>query len=171
MKESIRPVKKPSGCLKALGLLLTIGSVLFILFWVLMVFVSEEEMNENRAEYAASEKEYQQAMEEYEKDSVRLRAEFNRILALRDKAEKEGDTALGEALTDSLAKYAEPDFVPRGAIGFNIGGAFFLFFALCGLIPLIIGILLLVNYRHRKRRYEQAIMSESLSQKGREEGW
>ena len=156
MKETIRPIKKPSGCLKALGLLLTIGSALFILFWVLMIFESEKKMDQNRAEYAAAEKEYREAMEMYEKDSVRLRAEFNRILALRDKAEKEKDTALVEALTDSLTKYTEPDFVPRGAIGFNIGGAFFLLFALFGLIPLIIGILLLVYYRHRKRRYEQS---------------
>lgn len=152
MKEIVRPAKKPSGCVKVLGYLLTIGSALFILFWVLMIFESEKKMDQNRAEYAAAEKEYREAMEVYEKDSVRFRAEFNRILALRDKAEKEGNTALAEVLTDSLTKYAEPDFVPRGAIGFNIGGAFFLFFALCGLIPLIIGILLLVYYRRRKKQ-------------------
>ena len=148
-------MNKPNGCQNIAGWLLTVGSTLFILLCILMIFHSEDKMNDNRAEYAAANEEYQQALEAYEADSARMKKAYNRLEILIDKAEQQHDTTLAEALRDSLALYAEPEFVPRGAIGFNIGGAFFLFFALCGLIPLIIGILLLVVYHKRKRAYRQ----------------
>lgn len=155
MEEIIRPVKKPSGCLKGFGCLLTIGSVLFIILCIAMVFEGEKRMDELRAEYTASTKEYEEALEAYEADSAHLNAEYNRIVAAIEKAQARGDSTLVNALTDSLSLYAEPQFAPRGAIGVNIGGAFFVFFALCALVPLAIGIVILVFYRYRKRKYEQ----------------
>ena len=155
MEEIIRPVKKPSGCLKGFGCLLTIGSVLFIILCIAMVFEGEKRMDELRAEYTASTKEYEEALEAYEADSAHLNAEYNRITTAIDEAQARGDSILVNALTDSLSLYAEPQFAPRGAIGVNIGAAFFVFFALCALVPLTIGIVILVFYRYRKRKYEQ----------------
>ena len=155
MEEIIRPVKKPGGCLKGFGCLLTIGSVLFIILCIAMVFEGEKRMDELRAEYTASTKEYEEALEAYEADSAHLNAEYNRITTAIDEAQARGDSILVNALTDSLSLYAEPQFAPRGAIGVNIGAAFFVFFALCALVPLTIGIVILVFYRYRKRKYEQ----------------
>jgi len=155
MEEILRPVKKPSGCLKASGCLLTVGSVLFILLCILLTFDAEEKMDENRAEYAASTKEYEDALMAYEADSAHLHAEYQRIQGLIKQAEAKGDSLLVANLTDSLALYDEPVWEPRGHIGFNIAGAFYLFFALCALIPLLIGLILLILHRRRKRKYQQ----------------
>lgn len=126
MEEIAQPVKKPSGCLRFFGWLLTIGSVLFILFNILMIIEGEKHMDELRDEYSAAEQEYEEAMEAYNTDSVHLQAEYQRIQSLIEKADEAGDSTLVAELSDSLAKYAEPEFHSRGAIGFNIGGAFFL---------------------------------------------
>ncbi len=155
MDETFRPVKKPSGCLSFLGWLLTIGSILFIALCVAMIFEGEEHMDELRAEHAASYEEYEKAMEAYNADSVHLQQEYQRIQSMIDKAEAAGDSALVQALNDSLSLYAEPEFHPRGAIGFNIAGAFFLFFALCACVPLLIGVILLFYYHRRKQKYKQ----------------
>ena len=149
-----KPVKKPNGCMKTAGWLLTVFSTLFILLCVFLIFSSEEKIDENRAEYAAAQQEYEKALAEYEADSAHIHAEVARLKALIEKAEANGDTAYAEVLTDSLSLFAEPEYVPRGAIGFNIGGAFFLFFAICALVPLVIGIILLVVYKDRKRVYD-----------------
>ena len=162
MEEIIRPVKKPGGCLKGFGCLLTVGSVLFIIFCIAMIFEGERRLDELRAEYTASTKEYEEALEAYEADSAHLNAEYNRITTAIDEAQARGDSILVNALTDSLSLYAEPQFAPRGAIGVNIGGAFFVFFALCALVPLAIGIVILVYCRHRKRKYEQYKREEDL---------
>ena len=154
-KEILRPVKKPSGCLDVTGWLLTVGSVLFILLCILLTIDAEEKMDENRAEYAASTKEYEDALMAYEADSAHLHAEYLRIQGLIAEAEEAGDTALAEALGDSLVLYDEPVYERRGHIGVNIAGAFYIFFAVCALVPLIIGIILLVIYHVRKRKYEQ----------------
>lgn len=155
MEEIIRPVKKPGGCLKGLGCLLVVGSFLFIIFCIAMIFEGERHLDELRAEYTASTKEYQEALEAYEADSAHLNAEYNRIAAAIDEAQARGDSTLADALTDSLILYAEPQFAPRGAIGVNIGAAFFVFFALCALVPLIIGVVMLIYYRWRKRKYQR----------------
>ena len=42
MEEYVKPVKKPSGCLKIFGWLLTIGSVSFIVFCIAMIFEGEK---------------------------------------------------------------------------------------------------------------------------------
>ena len=160
MAMSATPKKRPNGCLKFTGCLLTVGSVLFIVLCVCMIFVSEDKMDENRAEYAASYDEYQQAMDAYDADSVHLRAEYRRIEQAIAVAEEQGDSALAASLTDSLALYAEPEYVRRGAIGFNIGGAFFFLFACCAIVPLLIGIVLLVNYRRSKRKYETQLSNQ-----------
>lgn len=112
-------------------------------------------MDKNRAEYTASTKEYEDAMKAYEADSVHLRAEYQRILDEIDQAEARQDSTLVEALTDSLDKYAEPMWEPRGHIGFNIGGAFFLLFALAMLIPLGIGLILLLVYWYKRRKWRK----------------
>ena len=157
MQDIIRPVKKPSGCLNATGWVLTIGSLLFILLCVAMIIEGERHMDELRAEYTASTKEYEDKMEAYVADSAHLHAEYNRIAAAIEKAEAKGDSTLVEALTDSLKLYDEPLFERRGAIGVNIGAAFFVFFALCALVPLALGIVLLVLFWHRRRKYRQYI--------------
>ena len=155
MDETFRPVKKPSGCLSFLGWLLTIGSILFIALCIAMIFEGEKHMDELRAEYAASQEEYEKAMEVYNADSTHLQQEYQRIQAMIDKAEEAGDTALVQALTDSLSLYAEPVYQRRGAIGFNIAGAFFIVFALCACVPLLIGVILLFYYHRRKQKYKQ----------------
>ncbi len=157
MQDIIRPVKKPSGCLNATGWVLTIGSLLFILLCVAMIIEGERHMDELRAEYTASTKEYEDKMEAYVADSAHLHAEYNRIAAAIEEAEAKGDSTLVEALTDSLKLYDEPLFERRGAIGVNIGAAFFVFFALCALVPLALGIVLLVLFWHRRRKYRQYI--------------
>ena len=106
--------------------------MLLILFFVYLIFDSEKQLDKKRAEYAASEMEYQEALKAYQ---------------------ARNDTITVAALQDSLKRYSEPEWVPRGAIGFNIGGAFFLVFALAMLIPLAIGLLLLLYYRYRKRKW------------------
>lgn len=155
MPDIVRPVKKPSGCLKGTGCLLTVISVLFIIFCIAMIFEGERHMDELRAEYTASTKEYEEKMEAYEADSVHLKAEYNRITAAIEEAQAKGDSTLADALADSLLLYAEPLWEPRGAIGVNIGGAFFVFFALCALIPLLIGVIILIYCHNRNRKYKR----------------
>jgi C4-dicarboxylate-specific signal transduction histidine kinase len=157
MQDIIRPVKKPSGCLNATGWVLTIGSLLFIILCIAMIIEGERHMDELRAEYTASTKEYEEKMEAYVADSAHLHAEYNRIAAAIEEAQSKGDSTLVEALTDSLKLYDEPLFERRGAIGVNIGAAFFVFFALCALVPLALGIVLLVLFWHRRRKYRQYI--------------
>lgn len=161
-REFIRPEKKPSGCWWQSGCLITVVSALVFAFFIYMIFYSEEKMDENRAEYTASSKEYEDALEAYNADSVHLRAEYQRILDEIDQAEARHDSVLVEALTDSLDKYAEPMWEPRGHIGFNIGGAFFLFFAVMALIPMGIGLLLLLIYWYKRRKWRKKILSEIL---------
>ena len=87
-------------------------------------------MDENRAEYTASTAEYEEALWAYEADSVNLRAQYRRILAEIDASETRHDSVVVEALMDSLSLYDEPMWDPRGHIGFNIAGAFFVVFIL-----------------------------------------
>ena len=159
--ESIEPIRKPSGCLKAsgrFGCFMAICSVLFIVFCIWMTISSEEHMNELRDEYAASSQEYEDALAAYNADSAHLNAEFNRISARIDEANAKGDTVLAAQLSDSLSLYAEPEWEPRGAIGVNIGAAFFVAFAVFALIPLAIGIIMYIFYRYRKRQYQRSTM-------------
>lgn len=153
MEEFVKPVRKPSGCLKLFGWLLTVGSVLFIVLCISMIFEGEKHMDELRAEYSVSSKEYEEALAAYNADSVHMQAEYQHIQEQIGKAEAAGDSVRAMELTDSLKLYAEPQWEPRGAIGFNIGGAFFLFFALCALVPLLIGICILIYCHNRKRKY------------------
>jgi len=150
--DPIRPVKKNSGCWYHAGCLITVVSTLLIVFFVAMIFESEAKMDKNREEYAASHQEYEEALQAYEADSANLKAQYQRILTEMDSAQARNDTLMMAALEDSLKLYSEPEFIQRGAIGFNIGGGFFLIFALMMLIPLIIGLLLIAYYRYRKRK-------------------
>ncbi len=162
MEQISRPVKKPSGCLNFFGWLLTIGSALFVILCVAMIFEGERRMDELRDEYAAAEKEYEEAMEAYNADSVHLQAEYQRIQSQIAKAEEAGDSALVVELTDSLALYEEPEYDSRGAIGFNIGGAFFLFFAFLALIPLAVGLVIIIYCHQRKRKYKRYLEEQQL---------
>ena len=170
MEEFVKPVKKPSGCLKIFGWLLTAGSVLFIVFCISMIFEGEKRMDELRAEYAASSKEYDEALEAYHADSVHMQAEYRRIQEQMDKAEAAGDSIAAIELADSLKRYAEPQWTPRGAIGVNIGGAFFLFFALCALVPLLAGVFILIYCHNRKRKYRKYIEEQRLNQSALDHG-
>ncbi len=163
MTDFVKPVKKPSGCLKAFGWLLVIGSVLFILLNIMLIIEGEKHMDELRAEHAASCAEYEEALEAYNADSVHMQAEYQRILDMIEKAEATQDTALVAVLTDSLARYAEPEFQPRGAIGVNIGAAFYVFFALCALIPLLIGVFILIYVHNRMRKYKRYMDDQRLN--------
>ena len=164
MEEFVKPVRRPSGCLKIFGWLLTVGSVLFIVFCILMIIEGEKHMDELRAEYSASSKEYEEALEAYNADSAHMQAEFRRIQTSIEKAEAAHDSVLVMELNDSLALYAEPTWKPRGAIGVNIGGAFFVFFALCALVPLLIGIFILIYCNYGKRKYRKYIEEQRLNQ-------
>ena len=92
-------------------------------------------------------------MQAYEADSVYMKAQYQRIQAEIDAAQARNDSLAVASLQDSLKLYSEPEWVPRGAIGVNIGAAFFVLFAVVMLIPLSIGLLLLLVYRHRKRKW------------------
>lgn len=154
MNEPIYPEKKPNGCWKTSGCLLTIVSALLIAFCVYMIFYSEKRMDENRAEYAASMDEYEEALMAYEADSAHLRAEYLRIQAEIEAAiERQDSTETIMALMDSLNLYAEPEYNPRGHVGFNIAGGFFVFFILFLLIPLGIGLFMLLYYRYKQRKW------------------
>ena len=157
MEEFVKPVKQPSGCLETFGWFLTVGSVLFIVFCIAMIFEGERHMDELRAEYSASTKEYEEALEAYNADSIHMQAEYQRLQEEIEKAEAAGDSVLAETLADSLTLYSEPLWEPRGAIGVNIGAAFFVFFALCALIPLLIGFFILIYCHNRKRKYRKYI--------------
>ena len=121
MNESIHREKKPGGCWKWTGCLLMTVSGLLIALLVAMIVYSEKEMDENRAEYAASMEEYEAEVKAYEADSALFVSQYGRT----------------------------PEFHQRGAIGVNIGGAFFLVFALILLIPFGIGLLMLLYYRRK----------------------
>jgi len=152
-REFIRPEKKPSGCWWLSGCLITVISALMFTFFIYMIFDSEKTMDRNRAEYSASSKEYEDVLVAYNADSVRLRAEYSRIEAEIDQAEARQDSVMVASLRDSLHKYAEPEWNPRGHIGFNIAGAFFLFFAVVMLVPLGIGLVLLFVYWYKRRKW------------------
>lgn len=153
MKESLYPAKKPNGCWKFFGWLLTIVSAMFIVFFVSMIFYSDEKLDKKRAEYSAYVKEYEEAMNAYEADSAHLQAEYLRIQSEIELAEEQHDSARVSMLQDSLVYYGEPEWHPRGAIGDNIGGAFFLLFAILMLIPFGIGLLMLIYYCYKKRKW------------------
>jgi hypothetical protein len=162
MNEPTTLPKKPNGCWWFSGCLLTVGSALLFCFFIAMIFYSEKKMDQNRAEYTASTKEYEEALRAYEADSAHLRAEYQRILAEIDAADQRNDSVLVAALEDSLLLYDEPMWEPRGHIGFNIGGAFFLVFALAMLIPMGIGLILLLYYRRRNRRWKRDVGLDSV---------
>ena len=127
MNDPYTPVKKPSGCWKWSGCMLTIVSALLIAFFVWMIIDSEKEMDKSRQEYYESQKEYEEALKAYEADST--------------------------LFLDSLNNYVKPEYHPRGHIGVNIGAAFFVVFILILLIPLGIGLLMLLYYRLKYRKW------------------
>lgn len=151
--EPISPVKKPSGCWWLSGCMLTTVSLGLIIMFVFLIFDAEDHLDKRRAEYAESNKEYEEALMAYEADSAYFRAQYQRIQQEIDAATLRNDSVLVAALEDSLLVYAEPEYTPRGAIGFNIAGAFYIIFILFLLIPLIIGIVLLLYYWNKKRKY------------------
>ena len=154
MNEPIYTVKKPSGCLKWSGWLLTIVSALLIAFCVWLIFYSEEKMDENRAEYSAWQTEYDEAIKAYEADSVHRQTEYRRIQAeIEAAAARQDSTETIKVLLDSLKYYDKPEYAPRGHIGFNIAAGFFVVLILFLLIPLSIGLFMLLYYWLKYRRW------------------
>lgn len=151
--EPIRLPKKPSGCWWMSGCLMTVVSALLIVLTIGLIFDSEKHLDDLRAEYAASNQEYEEALAAYEADSAHLQAEYQRIQVEIEAAKLRNDSDAVMALEDSLLLYAEPEYNPRGAIGFNIAGAFYVIFIIILLIPLGIGIVLLLYYRYKNRKY------------------
>lgn len=151
--EPIRSLKKPNGCWFWSGCLLTVVSTILIVITVFLIFDAERHLDELRAEYAASTKEYEDALMAYEADSARLHAQYQRIEKEIEAAQLRNDSILALELEDSLLAYAEPEYHPRGAIGFNIAGAFYVLFIILWLIFLGIGIVLLLYYRYKKYKY------------------
>ena len=137
MNDPYNPMKKPSGCWKWSGCMLTIVSTLLIAFFVWMIIYSEQEIDKSRQEFGASQKEYEEALAEKR----------------HEPSEKI------EALQDSLKYYDKPEFHPRGHMGVNIGAAIFVLFILIALIPLGIGLLMLLYYwlKYRKWRKNELI--------------
>ena len=72
MNDPYKPIKKPSGCWKWSGCMLTIVSALLIAFFVWMIVDSEREMDKSRQEFTASQIEYEEALKAYEADSLHL---------------------------------------------------------------------------------------------------
>ena len=68
-----------------------------------------------------------------------------------------------EAYEADTVNVEKPEFVPRGAIGVNIGAAFLVLFAIVMLVPLAIGVALLLYYRHRRRMYKRMAKEETLT--------
>ena len=154
MNDPYNPIKKPNGCWKWSGCMLTIISALLIAFFVWMIIYSEQEIDKSREEYSASQIEYDEALKAYEADSVHLMAEYQRIQAEIEAAEKRHEpTEKIEALQDSLKAYDKPEFHPRGHMGVNIGAAIFVAFILFLLIPLGIGLLMLLYYWLKYRKW------------------
>jgi Flp pilus assembly protein TadB len=154
MNDPYCPMKKPNGCWKWSGCMLTIVSALMIAFFVWMIVDSEREMDKSRQEFSASQMEYEEALKAYEADSVHLMAEYRRIQTEIEIAEKRHkSTKKIKALQDSLKYYDKPEFQPRGHIGVNIGAAFFVVFILILLIPLGIGLLMLLYYWLKYRKW------------------
>ena len=151
--EPVRSPKKPSGCWLWSGCLLTVVSVFLIVITIFLIFDSEKRLDERRAEYATSTNEYEEALMAYEADSARLHAQYQRIEKEIEAAQLRNDSVLVLQLEDSLLAYAAPEYHPRGAIGFNIAGAFYVLFIVFLLIPLGIGIVLLAYYRYKKNKY------------------
>ena len=137
MNDPYNPMKKPSGCWKWSGCMLTIVSTLLIAFFVWMIIYSEQEIDKSRQEFGASQKEYEEALEAYEADSVHLMAEYQRIQAEIEAAEKRHE--------------------PSEKI--EAGAAIFVLFILIALIPLGIGLLMLLYYwlKYRKWRKNELI--------------
>ena len=81
-----------------------------------------------------------------EKELDRKRAEYAESV-------KEYEKAM-EAYEADTVNIEKPEFVPRGAIGVNIGAAFFVLFAIVMLVPLAVGVALLLYYRYRRRLYK-----------------
>ncbi len=157
MSDGIKSVKKPNGCWHHAGCLLTMVSTLLIVMSIYMVFYTEEEIDRKRAEYTASEMEFEEAMRVYEADSANMKVQYQRIKDEMDAAKARNDSTAVAALEDSLKCYSEPEWNPRGAIGVNIGAAIFIFFAIVMLVPFAIGILLLLYYRYRKRKWRAGL--------------
>ena len=151
--EPIQPSKKPNGCWWMSGCLMTVISVFLIIVTIALIFDSEKHLDELRAEYAAANQEYEDALMAYDADSTHLQAEYRRIQAEIEAAKLRNDSDAVMALEDSLLQYAEPEYHPRGAIGFNIAAAFYIVFIIILLIPLAIGIVLLLYYRYKNRKY------------------
>ena len=120
MNDPYIPMKKPSGCWKWSGCMLTIVSALLIAFFVWMIVYSEQEIDKSRQEFTASQIEYEEALKAYEADSLHLE---------------------------------KPEFHPRGHMGVNIGAAFFVVFILFLLIPFGIGLLMLLYYCLKYRKW------------------
>ena len=74
-------MRKPNGCWWFSGCLVTTVSSLLIILFVWMTFEAEKKMDENRAEYAASTQEYEDAMKAYEADSANLNRQYQRVMA------------------------------------------------------------------------------------------
>ncbi len=163
MNEPITQVKKPNGCWWLSGCLLTVVSALLIAFFVYMIFYSEEKMDESRAEYSASQKEYEDAQKAYEADSANLHAQYLRIQAEIEAAKARHDSVQVAVLQDSLSYYDKPEFIPRGHIGVNIGAAFLVVFILFLLVPLGIGLLLLIIYQYKIRKWKRITQEDDLN--------
>ena len=118
------------GCLGIFGVLLGLAGLLILVLSIFGMFASEQELDKKRDQYAA----YEQELEEYEADSLKV-------------------ARYGEM--DSLAYYAPPE--RRGAIGFNIAGAFLMIPAVAGVVMMVLGLVIAVVFyylweRERKRR-------------------
>ena len=150
-QQSSPSATRPSGgrCLLVSGILLTVAGALLVLFGLLVAWISmdshEEHLKENEAK-----------LEAYYADSAAINAHRRDLTVRQEKAWAEGDTVLYDALTDSLLQ--QPDFPSDLYVGFPIGGAFGLVIAFAGSVPLVVGVVLLLVYRSkRKKARHQAI--------------
>ena len=128
------------------GRLIIIFSLLVIMFGVFIIVISEHGFNEKL-------KQNDVIMERYYQDTARINAQVKELEQQQMQALAEGDSLIASMLEDSICVVTE--LPPLAVQGFNIGGAFGMFFVMVAVPILIVGIVLLIVARYKKRKAMQ----------------
>jgi uncharacterized membrane protein len=152
-QSSIVSQKKTGGCcLLTSGIVLTVVGIASLLFGVLITWMSMDAHDRHMQEN-------DEKLEAYYVDSAAINARMRDLEIRQGQAWESGDTVLYQQLTDSLSQTGYPSDL---YVGFPIGGAFGMAFAVIGLLPLVVGIVLLFVYRSKQKKARlQAINSYS----------
>ncbi len=139
-QQPLPPKPKKSGalrgCLGIGGSILAVIGLAVVVFGVILTYACVDGVESRRAESDAR-------WAEYVADSARINAQYRTFEQRQNEAYERGDTITAEALNDSLEAYSEPRPFLGGE---NIGAAFGVGFIVIGLVPLLIGIIMLVVF-------------------------